>query len=240
MNRWLFGVPNNCYHMIQSLSTEQLCSYISKQLNNAFPDENLIDFSEDKKIVEEALKRLEFCFKHVTLKHYFNGNEALFNHLFSDHYVVFLWFLSNSVFNYKGKCDLANKIYYLNKMLHGLDCMYDTKMPDIFLLFHSSGTTLGKASYADYFVALQGCTVGSQKGIYPVFGKGVSLTANSSVFGKCLIGDRCTLSTRTIIFQKDVPNDNTVFINLSTGQLIMKPTKECFAQQFFNIDLNKV
>lgn len=226
--------------MIQSLSTEQLCCYISKQLNNIFPDENVVDLSVENEIVEKALRRLEFCFKHVTLAHYYNGNEVVFNHLFSDHYVVFLWFLSNSVFKHKGKCDMANKLYYLNKTLHGLDCMYDTKMPDIFLLFHSSGTMLGKASYADYFVALQGCTVGSQKGNYPVFGKGVSLTANSSVIGKCIIGDRCTLSTRTTIFQKDIANDSTAFINFETGQLQIKPTKECYAQQFFNIDLNKI
>jgi serine O-acetyltransferase len=135
---------------------------------------------------------------------------------------------------------MANKLYYLNKTLHGLDCMYDTKLPDIFLLFHSSGTMLGKASYADYFVALQGCTVGSQKNNYPVFGKGVSLTANSSVIGKCLIGDRCTLSTRTTIFQKDMANDSIAFLDFESGKLKTKLTKECYAQQFFNIDLNKI
>lgn len=226
--------------MIQSLTNQQLCTYVATQLNHFFPDEHTVDFSDTPKIIEDALQRLEYCFKKVTLKHYFNGTEAIFNHLFSDHYVMFLWYLSNSVYRAKGKCDLANKIYYLNKTLHGLDCMYDTKMPDIFLLFHSSGTMLGKAAYADYFVALQGCTVGSQKGQYPVFGKGVSLTANSSVIGNCSIGNRCTISTRTTLFQKNMPDDHTAFINFDTGQLQLKPAKECYAQQFFNVDLHTV
>ncbi|MBS1757262.1 MAG: serine acetyltransferase [Bacteroidetes bacterium] len=224
--------------MTQSLSVEALCRYVSAQLNHFFPDEEKVMLSQP--IMEEALQRLDFCFKHVTLKHYFDGKQSVFNHLFSDHYVVFLWFLSNTVYKKEGKCNLANKLYYLNKTLHGLDCMYDTQLPDIFLLFHSSGTMLGKASYADYFIALQGCTVGSQKGNYPVFGKGVSLTANSSVIGKCTIGNRCTISTRTTIFQKDMENDTTAFINFDTGQLQMKASKECYAQHFFSTDLSKI
>ena len=226
--------------MIQSLTNDELCDYISAQLNNIFPDPNVISFREESHLIQSALKRVEFCFKHVTLRHYFNGTDVIFNHLFSDHYVMFLWYLSNTVYREKGKCDLANKIYYLNKCLHGLDCMYDTQMPDIFLVFHSSGTMLGKAEYADFFIALQGCTVGSQKGNYPQFGKGVSLTANSSVIGKCTIGNRCTISTRTTIFQRDLTDDSTAFVDFDTGQLQIKPSRLCYAQTFFNADLNNL
>lgn len=226
--------------MIRSLSSSELCKYTSLQLNYFFPDANKVDLSKYEMIIEEAINRLEFCFKHVSLKHYFNGKDVMFDHLFSDHYVMYLWFLSSSIFKHKGKCDLANKLYYLNKVLHGLDCMYDTKMPEIFLVFHASGTMLGKAKYGNYFVALQGCTVGSQKGNYPILGKGVSLTANSSIIGKCTVGSRCTISTRTTLFQKDIENDTTAFINFNTGQLSIKQTRECYAQQFFTVDLKNV
>lgn len=226
--------------MNQTLTTEYLSLYVSSQLNSFFPDQECVDLRKEKEIVEEALARVEFCFKHVTLKHYFDNNKVNFNHLYSDHYVMFIWYLSNSVYKHKGKCNLANKLYYLNKVLHGLDCMFDTLMPDIFLLFHSSGTMLGKAKYDDYFVALQGCTVGSQKGLYPVFGKGVSLTANSSVIGNCKIGTGATISTRTTIFQKDIQPYNTAFMNFETGQLEVKQSKAIYAQQFFNVDLNNI
>lgn len=226
--------------MIKSIETIELQKYVSAQINNMFPDNVNIDFLKDQEIFDIALSRLEFCFKHVNLKHYFNGEEVVFNHLYSDHYVMFLWLLSNVVFQKKGACPLANKIYYLNKVLNGLDCMYNAQLPSIFLLFHSTGTMLGNARYNDFFVALQGCTVGSQKGNYPILGKGVSLTANSSVIGKCEIGDRSTISTRTIIFEKNISSDHTAFINFETGCLEIKPTKKCFAQQFFNVDLTKL
>ncbi len=224
--------------MIQSLSLEELSIYVSKQLNYFFPDQDHVDLINDKEIVSEALERIEFCFKHVRLKHYFNNNIVYFNHLYSDHYVMFIWYLSNSVYKHKGKCNLANKLYYLNKTLHGLDCMFDTELPNIFLLFHSSGTMLGKAKYSDFFIALQGCTVGSHKGLYPEIGKGVSLTANSSIIGSCNIGNGTTISTRTTIFQKNIPSYNTAFLNFETGQLQIKKSKAIYAQQFFNVDLN--
>jgi serine O-acetyltransferase len=223
--------------MNQSLSLDELSIYVSKQLNSFFPDDDCIDLKKEKHIVAEALDRIEFCFRHVALKHYFNNNIVNFNHLYSDHYVMFIWYLSNSVYKHKGKCNLANKLYYLNKSLHGLDCMFDTEMPNIFLLFHSSGTMLGKAKYDDYFIALQGCTVGSQKGQYPIFGKGVSLTANSSVIGNSKIGNGATISTRTTIFQKDIPSYNTAYMNFETGQLQVKQSKAIYAQQFFIDDL---
>ena len=223
--------------MINSLSLNDLCSYVSLQLNNLFPDNEVVNLSKDKTIVSSALDRLEFCFTKVSLKHYFDGKEAKFNHLFSDQYVMFLWFLSNSAWREKGNCSLANKIYYLNKTLNGFDCMYDTKMPDIFLIFHGNGTMLGKAEYSNYFVVLQGCTVGSQNGKYPVFGKGVSITANSSVIGSCQLGDRVTVSTRTTIYEKRIEKDNTIFVNRDTGKFETKKTKKCYAQQFFNVEI---
>ncbi|RZK74702.1 MAG: serine acetyltransferase [Pedobacter sp.] len=226
--------------MITSLNLKDLAGYVSRQVNNIFPDNDTVNFLEETHLINDALQRLEYCFKRVSLKHYFNGSEVIFNHLFSDHYVMFLWFLSNSVYKEKGKCSLANKIYYLNKTLHGLDCMYDTEMPSIFLLFHSSGTMLGKASYGEYFIALHGCTVGSHKGQYPVLGKGVSLTANSSVIGNCVIGNRCTISTRTTLFSKNLPADTTAFINFDSGKLELRQTQQCYAQQFFNVDLKNI
>lgn len=226
-----FGEKNNC--MQTSLELRSLCAYVSKQLNNFFPDNNKVDLISNYDIVEESLKRLDNCFKNVSLKHYFNGSETIFNHLYSDHYVMFLWFLSNTIFKKMGKCSLADKVYYLNKALNGLDCMYDTKLPDIFLVFHSSGTMLGKASYSNYFIALQGCTVGSHNGKYPVFGEGVALTANSSVIGNCSIGDMATISTRTTVFEKDVSPNEIIFFDYKTGELKSRFSDNCYSKLFF-------
>ncbi len=223
-----------------SLDKKDLQEYTSAQINHFFPDKDRIKLAQHEKVFDIALDRLDHCFKKVAFDRYFKDSTARLNHLYADHYLMYLWFLSNTFWKESGNDKAASKLYYLNKALHGLDCMYDTKLPDIFLIFHGVGTMLGKAGYADYMVVLQGCTVGSQKGNYPEFGKGVALTANSSVIGKCTLGDRATISTRTTVFQKDVPPDTTAFMDFETGQLQMKTSKTCYAQQFFNVDLNMV
>lgn len=225
--------------MKTSLHKINLAEYVNTQINNFFPDKHTISNIELVKFINKALERVEYCFKHVTLPNYFNNNEVIFNHLYSDHYVVFLWFLSNTVYNEMGKCSLADKIYYLNKILHGLDCMYDTKLPEIFLLFHCSGTMLGKANYSNFFVSLHGCTVGSFNGIYPNIGIGVSLTANSSIIGNCKIGDRVSISTGTRLVNTSISSDMVV-INGINEKYLIKRANNAYSQQFFNVDLKNL
>jgi serine O-acetyltransferase len=220
--------------MITTLDTAELAEYTSRQLNNFFPDKHAVTLAPGQ--VTAALDKLEYCFNKVSLKHYNNGEHVLFNHLYSDHYVMYLWYLSNVVWKQSQDKELCNKIYYLNKTLHALDCMYDTSMPDIFLIFHGSGTMLGKASYADYFVALQGCTVGMNRGKYPVLGRGVSLTAHSSLIGDCIVGKLVTISSYTAVIDTPI-DENTIVFRNNKGELIYKKTANSYAQNFFNVDL---
>ena len=224
--------------MILSLTKEELIDYTSRQLNNFFPDNIIINLHDYKDEVDETLKRIENCFSKVTLKHYYNGEEVLFNHLFSDHYVMYIWYLSNTIWKRTQNKNLCNKLYYLNKTLHALDCMFDTKLPEIFLLFHGAGTMLGKAEYGEYFVALQGVTIGSHKGKYPVIGTGVSVTAHGSIIGNCTIGNSVSVSIHTAIFQKDIPANQSVYTDPATGILTCKTSAISYAQQFFSQDLN--
>ncbi|WPQ64523.1 hypothetical protein SIO70_06540 [Chitinophaga sancti] len=222
--------------MITSLSREELEKYTSKQLNFFFPDDHPVQLSDFSAEVDLALQRLEYCFKHCSLKHYFDGTDVKFNHLYSDHYVMYLWYLGNSIWKQKQATDVCNKLYYLNKTLHGLDCMYNTALPDIFLLFHCSATMLGKATYSDFFVALQGCTVGSHKGIYPVMGKGVSLTAHSALIGNCRIGHNVSISAYTSIFGTNIPDHSIVFRN-DQGATVIRAAEKSYAQTFFNVQI---
>lgn len=219
--------------MISTLKLKELCEFTSSQLNFFFPDNNKVNFLSNKDLVEESLLRLENCFKRVTLKHYYNGKQALFNHLYSDHYVMYLWFLSNTIYKNRGRCSLADKVYYLNKSLHAFDCMYDTNLPDFFLLFHCAGTMLGKATYSNYFISLHGCTIGSHKGNYPTIGEGVSLTAHSSIIGNCNIGNQVSISNNTNIFEKDIPSNHIAFKD-NFGHLVFKKTAKSYSSIFFN------
>ena len=221
------------------ISKKNLSEYIIRQINTFFPDGNDVLISDIASPMDKALDRLSFCFNEVISPRYQKEGQAFFHHLYADHYVMLLWFLSNSTWKETGNKDIASKLYYLNKVLHGLDCMYDTEMPDIFLVFHGVGTMLGKAKYADYFIALHGCTIGSHKGEYPIIDKGVALTAYSALIGNCEIGNRVSISAYTPVFGMKVANDNIVMRN-NSGQIEITESKICYSQQFFKTDLSKL
>lgn len=70
---------------------------------------------------------------------------------------------------------------------------------------------MGRARYADYFSFSQGCTVGNNKGVYPIFEKHVTMFSNSKVLGNCHIGNHVIFSANSYILDKDVPPYSIVF-----------------------------
>lgn len=196
--------------MICSLTQNELIDYINKQLNNFFPDSakhNSLD-----KVIVEALSKTEYCFKHVTLKHYYKEEKLYFNHLNSDQFTIFIYFASNIAYQiYKDEI-LANKLFYLNKILNQFHCMYTTVLPNIFLVVHSVGIVLGKAKYSDYFVIHQHCTVGANSNLeYPSIGKNVIMYPNSSIVGKSIIGSSCSISNGSFINNTQIPSKHYIF-----------------------------
>jgi serine O-acetyltransferase len=220
-----------------SLPINEFKFYISSQLNHFFPDGNVVKSSDLGSSFDFTIERLEFCFDKTILDKYKKNNSTYFNHLYSDQYLMFLWFLSNSVWKLTSNIELSNKIFYLNKCLHSFDCMYNTELPDIFIISHGVGTILGKAKYNNFFVAMQGCTVGTDGNFdYPVFGKGVSLTSNSSVIGKCTIGDKVTISSRVSLYKQNIPSSSLVYNNISTGLLTIKNSESHFINKVFDLN----
>lgn len=218
-----------------SLPRTELAAYTASQLNHFFPDGHTVATVELAGALDTTLDRLHFCFKHsVSPRYCENGNTRL-NHLYSDHYLMHLWFLANTLSRQGADPRLPGKLYYLNKALHAFDCMYDTGMPDVFLVFHGGGTMLGKASYSNFFVALQGCTIGAHHGKYPTLGSGVAMAAHSSIIGGCHIGNGVSVSCQTGVFQVDVPDGHVVYRD-NDGRLIIKPGRKSYAQTFFNVD----
>ncbi len=199
--------------MIQSLDTTTLTKYVAQQLNNMLPD-----FDINSKIlqpfVKKAIERTEYCFSKINMKYFFDGTNARFNHLNTDQYAMFLYYLSNTIWAEETDDIMAGKVYYLNKALNGLDAFYEVQLPDIFMLIHPVGTVLGRGKYSDYFVAYQRVTIGGNTELdYPTLGKGVAMYGGSAVIGKCKIGDGCSISFGTMVMEKDVPPNMVVFGN---------------------------
>jgi serine O-acetyltransferase len=192
---------------MEELNKNDLAEYVNTQLGHFFPDKNnalpLI-----LKNIDEAMDRMLYSLKHVKLTGY-----TKFSHLHSDLYAQFIYYLSNTVWGNDADKNVAGKLFYLNKALHAINCMYDTVLPDIFLLIHCVGTILGKASYNNYFVACHNVTVGTDKGFSPIISEKVYMGPGSSIVGKSVVGSNCLLTINTIVLNQDTNNDSVVIGN---------------------------
>ncbi len=189
---------------------------LTAQLTNNF----LLDPAERavlKAYFEEALQRCEYCFSHMSFKYYQRQGEPFFNPYHSVQYMTFLYYLAHTIYQKSPTGSLlCDKLYYLNKMLNGVDIFYIVRLPDFFTAEHPVGTVIGKAEIGNGLHFYQGCTIGGfhrkDGGIdYPVIGENVKLYANSSVIGACRIGSNVKIGAGTIIKNQDIPDRSIVF-----------------------------
>jgi len=197
--------------VLSSLTVAQLAQLAKQQVDNYFPDPNPADLKLLQIAVAQALPRLEHCFAQVNNKYFFDGKQAVFDHLHGDQYAMWLYFLSNQLFKMGEGQDISKKLFLLNKALHGCDIYYEVELPEIFLLVHPLGTVLGRGDYQDYLVAYQKCGVGSNHDIYPTMGKHFTLRPGSSILGQCETGDNVTLAADSLLLDTKLP-ENTLYI----------------------------
>lgn len=192
-----------------SLPQQELTEYVKRLLQNHLPD-GFYPSGELGAYVKRALDRVEHCFTRIHSKYYNSGSMVRFDHLNGDHFASFLYFLSNTAWRDGHDEGLATRLFYLNKILHGLDLFFSVEMPSVFLLVHPLGTVLGKAAYSDYLVVYQNCTVGATTDIYPRFGEGTILYSRSSVIGNCTVGANVVFGTNSSVVDRDVPENSVV------------------------------
>lgn len=197
--------------MLLSIPSSELHAYTLRLANHLSPTGTPLKISDY--IVDFALQRLENCFSRIRLKYFSQNGRAVFNHLHGDHFAMYLWFLANSSWQLGGEDETPTRLSIVNKALHGIDLFYNVQMPEIFLLVHPVGTVLGRASYSDYLVVYQNCTIGSDGFSYPTFGGSAILYSGSSVIGDCHVGDNVVFGANASIVRQSVPANSRV-----TGQ----------------------
>ena len=194
--------------LVLSIPVHELERYILRLVDHHLPD-GYIPNSLSKSF-NLTLERLEFCFSNIRKKYYYQHSVINFDHLNSDHMATLLYFLGNTIWKETGDTKFPTRLFYLNKILHGLDLFYSIKMPDIFLLVHPVGTVLGKARYENYFVAYQNCTVGAITDSYPVFEAGTILYSGSTVLGSCRFGENVVLGANSMLVNTVIPSNSLV------------------------------
>lgn len=216
--------------MFLTLDAQALTAYTARQTNQLFPDGNEVTSGALTGYVRLALERVEHCFRHIALPRYTRHGQAAFDHLHADQHSQYLYFLANTVYQQEGDPQLAAKLFGLNKALNGFNCMYDTQLPDIFVVAHGMGTVLGKAHYGNYFMCCHNCTIGAIRGIYPTLGEGVILSAGASIIGECRIGNNVVVGPACTVVKTDVP-DNTL-ITIETSYALRANSDRAFQNYF--------
>lgn len=136
------------------------------------------------------------------------------NPLNSVMYCNYLYQISHLLYRAE-EVGVADKVYYLNKMLNSVDIFYAVEMPEIWSCEHPLGSVMGRARYGDYFFFYQGCTVGGNGDIgkekYPVIGEHVTMFSNSKVLGESCVGNNVIISANTYIINTNIPDNSIVF-----------------------------
>lgn len=109
--------------MITSISIEAIESQLLHQLSSFFFLNH-----EDKVLINtkigRVISRCEYCFTHTKNKYYSCDGETYFNPYQSAQYTIFLYFFSNTIFHETDNRFLADKLYYLNKVMNSCDLYY--------------------------------------------------------------------------------------------------------------------
>ena len=142
-------------------------------------------------------------------------------------YCNYLYWLSRTLFE-NGENTIADKVYYLNKMLNSVDLFYAIELPETWSCEHPLGSVMGRAKYGSHFFFYQGCTVGGNrnKGIleYPVIGENVTMYSDSKIIGNSIIGNNVLISANAYIKNEKIPDSSIVFGQ--SPNLIIKQRKE--------------
>lgn len=205
---------------------ELLNKMIKKQLENFFLDLNDLE----KAILDDAIyKEMEYFERDNSriINKYYNH----FNPYHSDQYAMFLYRVSFRISNFEnGFEELADKIYYLNKIMHSIDIYHKVKLPRFFFWEHPVGTVIGRAKYGEYFMIQQNCTIGGNYGdtmdevFYPEFLDNVTMFSYSSVVGKSKIGSNVIIASHAFVKDEIIPDNSVVFG--SSPKLIIKPNNK--------------
>ena len=223
---------SSAHGLVVSVSVHELRDLVARQLSNFLMFDKKKEMKTLATGVERALRRAEYCYSFSNNKYFSKDGSVFFSPFHADQYAVFLYYLGHALWAESHAVDLADRVYYLNKILNGVELYYEVRLPDIFGLEHPMGTILGRAKYSNYFFAYQNCQVGGSSRVYPVIEQNVTMFSGSKIVGRCHIGKNSIVSANTYIKDQDVP-DNSLVFGVSP-HLVIKPRES--ARNLQNVD----
>jgi serine O-acetyltransferase len=202
------------------------------QLKNLFPIEK--DLRIEDGIFEAAYLRTINCVNSIR-----GWNDAGFNRFISWQYATYLYFLSREVFLKLEDTETSTRLFLLNKALNAFELYFMIELPDYFFLSHTPGLVFGQATYGNYCVFHQGCTVGRNGNNRPILEDGIVLYPNSSVIGRCLVRSNTVIAPGVQLVNQDTPGNCYVFTG-ERGQPVFKEIDEFYADRYFDREFKHI
>jgi serine O-acetyltransferase len=209
------------------ISPETMANYVSRQLDHVFPDGTTEHHGVIAAHVKAALERTYICINAVKI-----WRAGEFDVLQTSQYATFLYCLANEIWVGAHETRVCAKLFGLNKALNGIDLFYEIMMPSKFLLGHSTGIVLAKATYGEYLVLHQNCTVGRRHDRIPVLGEGVVMFPNSAIIGNCHVGDNTALSFGAALLDHASPG-GCVIMGGTAGKPTVRASDRRYADDYF-------
>jgi serine O-acetyltransferase len=205
---------------------EKLAYFIARQLDALFPVTSVAeDAAAVAVILGNALQRMRPILASVRA-----FDAKVFDHFNSLQHASFIYLLSTEA-SRNGWITLADRLFFLNKALAGLELYHQVKLGDVFFISHGLGAVIGNAIYGSHIVFFQGVTVGRIGDNKPTVGSKVIFFPGCSVTGRSVIGSNCVISAKATIHNLVVP-DNSIVINSTTGTKI-KPLEKDYLSLYF-------
>lgn len=210
----------------------ELYNNLCRQLNNFWPTPEAEVVLKDGSWIELSHNRFMESIRSTKSKYALDHS---INYLNTVQYSIWLYYLSNLLGKQGNYTKLADKIYYLNKIMHSVDWYWQLELPNHFYAEHPLGSVLGRAQYGDYLMLYQGTTIGgnvSKTGLcYPTIGNYVTLYANATLLGNSRVGNKVILSANSFVKDEDIP-DCSIVSGSSPNVSIRRMEEEKIDQYF--------
>jgi serine O-acetyltransferase len=203
-----------------------LAAMVSRQIENFIPDGH--DAAPAiAAAMPKALQRTRHCVNQVKA-----WREGGFDALVSGQYATLLYLLSRQVWLQEGDAAVATRLFLVNKALNAMELFYEIELPEVFLLGHTPGLVLAKATYGLHLVLHQNCTVGRKlNGDRPVIESGVVLFPGAMVTGRCLLRANTVVAPGVCLVDTDTPGD-CYMVNSPEG-VVAKPARREVWRDYF-------
>lgn len=206
-----------------------LTNYVLAQLKMFFPgDENEVE--KISPYVPEALAEVIRLVGRLI-----EWKERGFDKLVSWQYATFLYKLGNLSLRKGVGVPATDRLFLLNKALHGLDLHPQIELPQIFFLSHTNSAVFARAGYSEYSVFHQNITVGRKGGKRPNMERYLVMYPGSMIIGNCHVRENTVLAPGVCLIDTDTPGNCYVFGN-GKGGVRFREIDKIHAAQFFEIN----